>query len=152
MRLVHAVLLPCIIVFVSKVTLLQALALRGDVADHPVSGLRDTSSAVTSATEARSHGGLLDGGWGLFAEEMRTLQKLVHKQHLDPQNLPLPSYYDVIKVGLREHYNKAMAHWSENPVKAEKFEDGTEFAAFEEHLARINGIIPGHKKISISDQ
>ena len=53
MRLVHAVLPPGIVFIVSKVNLLQAHALCGDVADDPASGLRDTNDGATAAEESR---------------------------------------------------------------------------------------------------
>ena len=53
MRLVHAVLLPGIVVFVSKATLLQAHALRRDVADDPVSDLRTSGVEATALHESR---------------------------------------------------------------------------------------------------
>ena len=53
MRLVHAVLLPGIVVFVAKVNLLQARALRVDVADAPPGGRRHTDVEAIADNESR---------------------------------------------------------------------------------------------------
>ena len=54
MRLVHTVLLPGIVIFVSKMTLLQAHSLRGDVAGHlPSSGLHDIDAEAVDDDESR---------------------------------------------------------------------------------------------------
>ncbi|CAI5726727.1 unnamed protein product [Hyaloperonospora brassicae] len=53
MRLVHAVLLPGLVVFLSEVTLLQAHALRGDAAGDPPSGLHDIEAKAVADNESR---------------------------------------------------------------------------------------------------
>ena len=152
MRLVHAVLLPGIVVFVSKATLLQALALRGDVTDDPPSGLHDTGVEVTADNESRGKRVLAEPTLvDLFRNHLREWIDMVNRIKNDPSDLHTAEGLEAIKNECFERYQVAYDIWHDHVSADGPFLESVAHKGPATYVAKINDLLDKDKHIVLPD-
>ena len=143
MRLFHAVLLPGIVVFVSKVTLLQAHAPRRDVADDPASGLRHTGAEGT-VKESRMSGRSVEVPQSEYLNNItEALVKWVEQRFPCPEVINA-DLYETLKAKMNGHFNILWGDWKrDHPIEIdEMFYYSTENNRLRQLVGRVNSFLP----------
>lgn len=153
MRLIYSVLLPGIVVFVAKANLLQAHALRGDVADHPPSGLRDADAEVTADNESRMASGHVDmNNWEGVIYYWDNLVSYA-ETNFSPWVESQESVLLHVKGMLKTHFQNAFKWWRtlNEGVNKEAFHSSTEKDAIADLFNRVNVHLPHNERFDIDE-
>ena len=153
MRLVYAVLLSGIGVFVSKVNLLQAHALLDDVADDLASGLRDTDAKATADNESRMSGDAADSMekvWELLVQDWTTTLNTVSTQ-CKSTVLASEEAINDLKGQLASHFTNARKFWKFHFVNEVDFQESAVYQRFSDFVGDINRHLHRDQHIQVNN-
>ena len=142
MRLVHAVLLPGIVVFVAEMNLLQAHTLRGDEADVSARGFRDTDSETPLDEESRMDFSRLEplGKWGSTYDSRIALANNAYHNHWEDK----AELFEIIEKELVKHFESLWMMWRDGTshTSFRSFENspgGTEMKILVDQINGLHG-------------